>query len=105
MIPNKELRKKLIENIYEKQMKHVGPALSCLDIIDYLYANVLKQDDIFILSKGHGAIALYTVLEKHGKKPDWLMHPELDEEKGIHATTGSLGHGLPIAIGRTFAYK
>lgn len=102
---NKELRKKLVQNVYEKKMTHVGSALSCLDTINYLYDHVLTKDDIFILSKGHGAIALYTVLEKHGKKPDWTMHPEIDEEKGIYATTGSLGHGLPIAIGRAFGKK
>lgn len=102
---NKELRKKLVQNVYEKKMTHVGSALSCLDTIDYLYEHVMTKDDIFILSKGHGAIALYTVLEKHGKKPDWTMHPEIDEDKGIHATTGSLGHGLPIAIGRAFGRK
>src|SRR3989338_6132196 len=93
MIPNKPLRKKLIENAFEKKMGHVGSALSCLDAVNYLYDNIITRDDIFILSKGHGAMALYLALEKQGKKPDWTMHPELDEEKGIYATTGSLGHG------------
>ena len=102
---NKELRKKLIENGFNRKMGHIGSALSCLDCIDYLFDNVLKEEDIFILSKGHGAMALYTVLEKHGKKPDWFMHPELNEEKGIYATTGSLGHGFPIAVGRAYAKK
>ena len=105
MIPNKPLRKKLIENAFEKKMGHVGSALSCLDAVNYLYDNIITRDDIFILSKGHGAMALYLALEKQGKKPDWTMHPELDEEKGIYATTGSLGHGLPIAIGRAYARK
>lgn len=100
---NKELRKKLVENAHERKMGHVGSALSCLDAISYLYDHVMAKEDIFILSKGHGAMALYTVLEKHGKKPDWTMHPSIDEERGIYATTGSLGHGLPIAIGRAFA--
>lgn len=102
---NKELRKKLLKHVFEKKMTHVGSALSCLDTINYLYKNVMNQDDIFILSKGHGAIALYTVLEEHGKKPEWVMHPEIDEKNGIYATTGSLGHGLPIAIGRAYARK
>jgi len=105
MMPNKSLRKKLIENAFEKKMGHVGSALSCLDTVNYLYDNIITKDDIFILSKGHGAMALYLALEKQGKKPDWTMHPELDEEKGIYATTGSLGHGLPIAIGRAYARK
>ncbi len=102
---NKDLRKKLIENAFEKKLGHVGSALSCLDAVNYIFDNLMTQDDIFILSKGHGAMALYLALEKHGKKPDWNMHPELDEEKGIYATTGSLGHGFPIAIGRAYARK
>src|SRR3989344_1391691 len=105
MMPNKSLRKKLIESAFEKKIGHVGSALSCLDTVNYLYDNIITKDDIFILSKGHGAMALYLALEKQGKKPDWTMHPELDEEKGIYATTGSLGHGLPIAIGRAYARK
>ena len=102
---NQDLRKKLIENAFNKKMGHVGSALSSLDCINYLFDQVMASDDIFILSKGHAAMALYTVLEKYGKKPDWTMHPELNEEKGIYATTGSLGHGLPIAIGRAYAKK
>ena len=105
IIPNKELRKKLIENANEKKLSHVGSALSCLDFVNYLYDNVLLEDDIFILSKGHGAMALYTALERKGKKPQWNMHPEIDEKNGIYATTGSLGHGFPIALGRAFAKK
>lgn len=102
---NKHLRKKLIEKAYEKKLGHLGAALSCLDAVDFIFDNCMKPEDIFILSKGHGAMALYTALDKHGKKPDWVMHPELNEEKGIYATTGSLGHGLPIAIGRAYAKK
>ena len=103
---NKDLRRRIVEGSKEYKLGHCGSALSCLDTINYLYKNVLTKDDIFILSKGHGSMALYTVLEKHkGIKMDWTMHPELDEEKGIFATTGSLGHGLPIAVGRAFAKK
>ncbi len=102
---NKEIRKKLIENAFNKKLGHVGSALSCIDCIEYLFDNIMNEDDIFILSKGHGAMALYSVLEKRGIESDWNMHPELDEEKGIYATTGSLGHGFPIAIGRAFGKK
>lgn len=105
MVQNKDLRRKIVEKSYSCKLGHCGSALSCIDFLDYLYKNVLKEKDIFILSKGHGSMALYAVLEQHGKNPDWTMHPELNEEKGIYATTGSLGHGLPIAIGRAFAKK
>jgi transketolase len=102
---NIELRKKILEKGYQNNMSHYGSALSCVDAIKYLYDNVLKEEDVFILSKGHGAMALYAVLESKGKNPDWTEHPELNEKKGIYATTGSLGHGLPIATGRAFAKK
>jgi transketolase len=105
MIENKDLRKKIVEKSYSCKLGHCGSALSCIDFINYLYKEILKEEDIFILSKGHGSMALYAVLEEKGKNPEWTMHPELNEEKGIYATTGSLGHGLPIAVGRAFGKK
>lgn len=102
---NRDLRKKIIEKGYEHGMGHYGSAFSCVDAIKYLYDEVLNEKDIFILSKGHGSMALYSVLESKGKNPTWNEHPELNEKEGIYATTGSLGHGLPIATGRAFAKK
>ena len=102
---NKNLRRRIVEGSKEYKLGHCGSALSCVDVISYLYSKVLKKEDVFILSKGHGAMALYAVLEEQGKKPKWTMHPELNEKQGIYATTGSLGHGLPIGIGRAFAKK
>jgi transketolase len=102
---NGDLRKKIIEKGYENNMWGYGSAFSCLDTIKYIYDEVLNKEDLFILSKGHGAMALYAVLESKGKKPLWKEHPELDEKNGIYATSGSLGHGLPIATGRAFAKK
>lgn len=105
MTDNKRLIKKIVEKSCNCKLGHCGSALSCVDFINYLYKNILQEKDIFILSKGHASMALYAVLEEHGKSPEWTMHPELDEEKGIYATTGSLGHGLPIAVGRAFGKK
>ena len=102
---NKDLIKKVVEGSKKYKLGHCGSALSCLDIVDCLYKDVLKEDDLFILSKGHGSMALYSVLEQYGHKQEWAMHPELNENKGIYATTGSLGHGLPIGVGRAFAKK
>lgn len=104
-ILNKELRKIILEKGYKNNLTHYGSALSCVDAIKYLYDEVLKEEDRFILSKGHGSMALYVVLESKGKNPIWRLHPELDEKNGIYATSGSLGHGLAIAAGRAFAKK
>ena len=105
-ILNKDLRRRILEKSYEEKLGHLGPALSCVDAIEYLYRNVLKFNDKFILSKGHGAMALYVVLEKQGYKGvEWKMHPDLNADGGIYATTGSLGHGLPISVGMAFAKK
>jgi transketolase len=102
---NKDLRKRILEKGFEINSAHFSSALSCLDSIKYLYDEVLKEDDIFILSKGHGEMALYAVLETKGKKPPWTPHLDYNEKLGIYATTGSLGHGLPIGLGRAFAKK
>ena len=105
MVLNKELRKKILERMYKDHNGHYGAVFSCLDAIKYLYDEVLSEEDTFILSKGHGAMALYAVLEERGMSPKWTDHPELDEQNGIYATTGSLGHGTPIATGRALAKK
>lgn len=103
---------------------HIAPAFSCLEIIDTLYYEVMRREpgfpakflDTFILSKGHGVPAQYTVLESLGI----LKESELDNicqpsgklgghpdygTPGIEASTGSLGHGLPIALGMALADK
>ena len=102
---NKDLRKRIVEGSKKYKLGHCGSALSCVDTINYLYKEVIKEEDIFILSKGHGSMALYVVLEDKGISPKWEMQLNLNEKKGIYATTGSLGHGLPIAVGRAFGKK
>ena len=102
---NNDLRKKILEKGRAAGLVHYSSAFSCLDFVAYLYDNVLKEEDTFILSKGHGAMALYAVLEKHGFNPTWQMHPDYDPKNGIMATSGSLGHGLPIGLGYALAKK
>jgi transketolase len=105
-ILNKDLRRRILEKGNELKHGHYGAALSCLDCIKYLYDHVLDiKNDKFILSKGHGEMALFTVLESRGQSPTWTIHLDYNEKEGIHATTGSLGHGLPIGVGRAFARK
>lgn len=102
---NEDLRRRIIEEAYRTNCGHVTPALSCVDSIKYLYDEIMGERDIFILSKGHGSLALHAVLETKGLPKDKLWTPMVlyDESLGLHATTGSLGHGLPIALGRAYA--
>ncbi|MDO8659078.1 MAG: 1-deoxy-D-xylulose-5-phosphate synthase N-terminal domain-containing protein [Candidatus Parcubacteria bacterium] len=107
---NKDLKKRIVEISYRYNKSHIGSCLSAVDIIEEIY-NLKKTDEKFILSEGHAAIALYCVLEKHEERnsEDLLkkhgIHPERDEKNGIWCTTGSLGQGLPIALGMAIANK
>ena len=102
----KKLRKRIIEVAYRDGMGHIPSALSILEIIWCLYDSVMTKDDQFILSKGHGVMALYAVLEAKGLL-DWskklMGHPK--RGGAILASTGSLGHGLPMAVGLALAKK
>lgn len=102
---NKDLRKKIIEKGFKHKHGHYGSSMSCVDTVAYLHRNVMKENDIFIMSKGHGAPALHVVSEEMGLKPKWTIHLELNEKDGVMATGGSLGNGLSIALGRAYAKK
>lgn len=109
-IQNKNLKRRIIEISYKYNKSHIGSCLSAVDIIEDIY-NIKKKDEKFILSEGHAGVALYSVLEKHEKRdPEYLLrkhgiHPERDEKNGIWCTTGSLGQGLPIALGMAISDK
>ena len=89
---------------------HIAPAFSCIELVDTCYFHLMDDGDRFILSKGHGAMAQYAVLTELGviSEDDFLNacqsgshlggHPDRGNP-GILASTGSLGHGLPIALG------
>ena len=102
------LSKKILEIAYKHKLSHLGSYFSSVDIIDYIYEEK-GDEDIFILSSGHCALALYVVLEKyHGLDAEKLFkkhggHPHLCEEDHIYCSTGSLGMGLTVAIGRALA--
>ena len=87
---------------------HVAPAFSCLEIVDIVYHDLMREGDTFIMSKGHGAMAQYVILEDMGKLnlDDYGKsigcHPDLGVP-GIACSTGSLGHGLGMAIGMAYA--
>jgi len=104
MVPT--LRKRILQKAYEDGMGHIPSALSILDIVWELYDKVMGPDDQFILSKGHGVMALYAVLEAKGLlvwDTKLMGHPK--RGGAILASTGSLGHGLPIAVGLAMAKK
>ena len=104
---------------------HVGSMLSMAELLAVLYTRILRVDpanpkkpdrDRFLLSKGHGGAAVYAALTERGFFPrEWLSGYYLDEGKlmghishhvpGVEFSTGSLGHGLPVACGMALAAK
>ena len=105
-----ELKKRILEIAYKNNLSHLGSYFSALGIIDEIYSKK-NSEDIFILSSGHAALALYVVLEKyHGHNAEELFakhggHPHRDEEHNIYCSTGSLGLGITVAVGRALADK
>ena len=104
----KDLYKRLLNICYERQLHHLGSYFSALQIIDKIYSE-MDKDDIFILSNGHAVVALYVILEKyygldavelHEKYGD---HPKRNELDKLHCSTGSLGMGVTVAVGRALA--
>lgn len=123
---NNDLRRQIVDMVYEGKDGHIPSAFSIIDIIATIYKNHLKFDpknpaspdrDYFVLSKGHGCLALYVVLARHGilGEQDIKMfckaggilgeHPDCTKVPGAEASTGSLGHGLPIAVGVALGHK
>ena len=102
------LKRRILEIAHKNKLGHLGSYFSSVDIIDEIYSRMDKED-IFILSAGHCALALYVVLEKYfGLDAEELFnkhggHPHRDEINKIHCSTGSLGLGITIALGRAIA--
>lgn len=117
---NRELRLRIARMVRSSGEGHIPSSFSIVDLIDHLYSHVLicrSEDpkwidrDYFILSKGHGCAALYVVLAKHGflTEEDLVQystssgrlggHPDVTAVPGAEASTGSLGHGFPTAVG------
>jgi len=105
---NDKLR--LLQLLYEHTEGHIGSCFGGLEIIDGIY-NDMSANDIFILSSGHLGFALYTIIEKYKKIDAQLLvnlcgvHPVRAEKYGIYCSTGSLGAGITIAVGRAIANK
>jgi len=102
------LYSRILQISYENNLSHLGSYFSSVGIIDKIYS-LMKEEDIFILSSGHCAVALYCVLEKYKKiDASYLFkkhggHPHRNEKDNLFCSTGSLGMGLTVAIGRALA--
>ena len=101
----KQLRRDTFKAFVKKGEAHLGGSFSIIEILISLYEKILKKDDKFILSKSHASFPLCIILKNKGLKPKITTHLEIDEKNGIFCTTGSLGHGLPIATGMAFGKK
>lgn len=111
---NRGYRRRILEVSQLLPALHVAPAFSCIELVDAIYYSCMRAqnegNDIFLLSKGHGAMAHYAVLESLGimtaaeilsvcqPGSPFGGHPDRGNP-GVIASTGSLGHGLPIALG------
>lgn len=121
-----QIRSQVIEISINNKAGHIAPSLSCVDILVALYYDVMafkpkdpfwRERDKLIFSKAHGCYALYAILADQGilPKKEWerfytddstlLGCMERRLEYGIEAGCGSLGHGLPIAVGYAFGAK
>jgi len=100
-----KLRIDTFDAFIKKGEAHLGGSFSCIEILVILYEKILKNNDKFIMSKAHSSFPLCLILRSKGFSTKLTTHLEIDEKNGIFCTTGSLGHGLPIATGMAFARK
>ncbi len=101
----KDLRIQTFKEFIKKKEAHLGGSFSAIEILVALFENKIKTNDKFILSKSHSSFPLCILLKNKGFKPKISTHLEIDEKNGINCTTGSLGHGLPIATGMALSRK
>ena len=122
----RQIRRDMLTLAHQSKTPHIGPALSCVDILTVLYAGIMNTNchsplmanrDRFILSKGHGALALYTCLSHMGFLSKQVLfsycengsplaeHPLAHKFPCIEFAAGSLGHGLAVGIGLAMASR
>ena len=118
----RHFRNRILEISQQVSALHIGSAFSCTEIVDAIYFDLMQYDhnnhsrDTFLMSKGHGCMIQYVILEElmllkksdldSYCKSDGILgcHPDIGNP-GITASTGSLGHGLSIALGIAYANK
>lgn len=121
----RRIRVNALKMVHRAKASHIASALSMCDILAVLYGTVMNLDsknpslesrDRFILSKGHGCVAVYSTLaeldyfhkidlETYGQDFSWLMNHISHHVPGVEFSTGSLGHGLPFGVGKALACK
>lgn len=122
----RRIRRHVVTMVHRAHASHVGSCLSMTDLLAVLYGSVMRIDptrpddpdrDLFVLSKGHAAAAIYATLAETGFFPvSWLEsycqdgspltgHIAHQGVPGVEVSTGSLGHGLPIACGMALSVK
>jgi transketolase len=120
------LRRLIVRALEGGGRGHIGSSMSPVEMIRVLYDDVMRYRadeprwigrDRFILSKGHGCLALYAVLADKGFFPEAALddfcrlesflggHPEYGKVPGVEASTGALGHGLSIGVGMALAAR
>ncbi len=119
------IRIETLKMITRAKSSHIGSNFSAIDILTVLYNGVLRVDpkrprapnrDRFILSKGHACASLYAILADKGFFPKKLLETfyitggilaghVVDATPGVEISTGSLGHGLPVATGMALFAK
>jgi len=103
-----KLQQRIVDITYQERLSHLSSTLSAAPILEEIYAQ-RKDDEVVILSNGHAGLALYCILEqKYGIDPVALLHkhgihPGKDLDNHLYCSTGSLGSGLPIAVGHAIA--
>ena len=121
----RRVRLDVLHMVHRANASHVGSCFSSADILSVLYGAVLRvrpeeptwnDRDRFVLSKGHAAAAVYAVLaesgflsraelERYGENGSLLMTHVSHRVRGVEFSTGSLGHGLPFAVGKALAAR
>jgi transketolase len=126
VVQNAKLRKSIVDMVVRSGEGHIPSSFSIVDLVATLYKSVLRIDkhnpdyperDYFVLSKGHGSAALFAVLHDEGLLSNHDIesysswggilggHADATKVPFVEASTGSLGHGLPIATGIALGLK
>lgn len=104
-VSTKQLIKDIFDESYKRGVGHIGSNITAAPILNAIYT-YKNPGDIVVLSAGHAGLSLFLTLKAHGYPIDVDSkgtHPDYSLKEGIDASTGSLGHGIGIAVGYALA--